>query len=398
MGSQTSSNTNSGGGGDNSYNNSPHPKKKKTQNMMDLQSPKIIDLTGISTGDFMNESKSFQSAQIDSSQSTPKISKSNNNNENVDIKNNTPLKTIPTKFYWRGGGSKVELTGSFCGWEGRYEMKKVGEKHFELILYLPLGKHQYKYIIDDNNWECSSFDQQEKDSNGITNNVIDNSIFIKNHFNNNVYQFNIIQNYVNKFNNERDNTNNSNHNQKDNYLNINKNECIQNNLNINNNPINNNYNNENPINQNTNNTTQINSNNNDTNKNNNNKNISNTPVTSNNNNKEKDFKKYYGNIYPPQEFFNNVAPSLPKSFLPLIDINKNTNNKKVGKEEYLSIKRLSMNDTFKNIDSFGHIYLNHILTPSKKKLVGSFYRIGSTVKMKSRLFTIIYCDPSNNLE
>ena len=94
-------------------------------------------------------------------------------NDNQEDKSNE-IK-IPTLFEWKEGGNDIIITGSFCGWKHRFTMalnKKTN--NYELLLYLPKGEYQFKFIID-NVWKCSSFYEKVTDNNNNTNNIIDNT-------------------------------------------------------------------------------------------------------------------------------------------------------------------------------------------------------------------------------
>lgn len=340
MGSQSSS-----GGG--SFKSKKVQNNNQQKNHKAIHTSRIIDISGLSSSEAFTDSRSCQSMNTDkdSSKNGPKI---NGNEEKA--KNN--LKKIATRFEWRGEGNKVQLTGSFSQWNQLYEMNKTNEGFFELILYLPIGIYQYKFIIDGNRWECSPNDQQIKDNKGNRNNIIDNSIYIKNNINN--------------YNESND-------------INIKNNNC------------------------------------NDNQNNNNETNNKSTACSQASSSKEKVSTKQYGNIYPPKEYFNSDAPPLPKLYLSLRDLNKNMKLKKIGRDEYLNVRRLQMNNTFKNIESCGHIYLNHILTPTNKtkrdlknkniqenndntNYNETYYRINTTMRVKTKYLSLIYCQNCNNYE
>ena len=77
------------------------------------------------------------------------------------------------KFYWNEGGNEVFITGSFCEWDKRLKMRKNKNNIFEIELFLPKGKFEFKFIVD-GLWRCSSNYQQIKDNRGNSNNFIDN--------------------------------------------------------------------------------------------------------------------------------------------------------------------------------------------------------------------------------
>ncbi|KAL6784463.1 SNRKBG1 [Auxenochlorella protothecoides x Auxenochlorella symbiontica] len=57
---------------------------------------------------------------------------------------------VPTRFLWRFGGSQVHLCGSFTRWVETVPMTPVEGQPgaFSVIVQLPAGYHQYKFIVD----------------------------------------------------------------------------------------------------------------------------------------------------------------------------------------------------------------------------------------------------------
>eukprot|EP00128_Syssomonas_multiformis_P006624 Colp12_sorted_trinity150504_noHs@21125 len=55
---------------------------------------------------------------------------------------------IPTVFRWKHGGKQVFITGTFNDWKGRIPLNRSHDE-FTTILDLPVGTHQYKFIVDD---------------------------------------------------------------------------------------------------------------------------------------------------------------------------------------------------------------------------------------------------------
>ena len=92
---------------------------------------------------------------------------------------------IPTLFEWKEGGKNVLITGSFCNWAHQFAMNKnVNNNNFELLLYLPKGIFQFKFIVD-GNWNCSNYYQIVFDENNNANNQIDNSKMMNDKINKN---------------------------------------------------------------------------------------------------------------------------------------------------------------------------------------------------------------------
>ena len=94
------------------------------------------------------------------------VSKNSNNR----IKENK----YPFKFEYKGEGKSVLLAGDFLdNWKSIKVMIKNNETGiFERLVYLPKGKYQFKFIVD-NKWVCSSQYPTIPDERGIINNFID---------------------------------------------------------------------------------------------------------------------------------------------------------------------------------------------------------------------------------
>ena len=99
-------------------------------------------------------------------------------NEQSDTAENTKIidskeKNILFKFEWKEGGNEVKMAASFLNyWGEKVNLRKnPGTGFFEIVLNVPKGVHQFKFIVD-KKWVCSSYYKTLKDKN-ITNNVID---------------------------------------------------------------------------------------------------------------------------------------------------------------------------------------------------------------------------------
>lgn len=56
---------------------------------------------------------------------------------------------IPTMFRWIHGGRKVYIIGTFNGWTQKIPMNYNSEENsFIVILNVPVGKHEYRFIVD----------------------------------------------------------------------------------------------------------------------------------------------------------------------------------------------------------------------------------------------------------
>ena len=104
---------------------------------------------------------------------------------NTDCADN-PNEKVPTEFTWREGGNTVYVTGTFANWKQWFLMSKSintdtksnhsnpQENIFHIILELPRGTYQYKFIVD-KDWKCSNDSPQIEDEHGNTNNIINNA-------------------------------------------------------------------------------------------------------------------------------------------------------------------------------------------------------------------------------
>ena len=83
---------------------------------------------------------------------------------------------ISTPFEWKEGGHMVYVAGSFSNWTQWFVMtKNKNTGQFELLLDLPRGVHQYKFIVD-NKWIHSKHHPTCKDERGNINNIIDTNL------------------------------------------------------------------------------------------------------------------------------------------------------------------------------------------------------------------------------
>jgi hypothetical protein len=90
------------------------------------------------------------------------------NNEN---KMEAPETKVPTHFEWKEGGKVVYVSGSFSNWTHWLIMKKKDNGVFELVLDLPRGMYEYKFIVD-NKWRYTMLQPSCIDAKGNINNVI----------------------------------------------------------------------------------------------------------------------------------------------------------------------------------------------------------------------------------
>jgi len=143
---------------------------------------------------------SFSNSSLNYSSNFSKSNSSSTNEKNnkkiIEVENITQEEIkIPTIFEWKEGGKNVLITGSFCNWAHQFAMNKNNNNNnFELLLYLPKGIFQFKFIVD-GKWNCSNYYQIVFDENNNANNQIDNSKMIndkinKNKKNNSNFSFN----------------------------------------------------------------------------------------------------------------------------------------------------------------------------------------------------------------
>ena len=150
-------------------------------------------ISSLTNNNSENENSSYNGINFDKMKT-----KSKNNNYNSD--QITQEKSISEtqnknliKFYWNEGGKEVFITGSFLEWNKRLKMHKNKNNIFEVELFLPKGKYEFKFIVD-GSWKCSSNYQQIKDDRGNNNNFIDN---ISANYNYNEINFNLNKNVTN---------------------------------------------------------------------------------------------------------------------------------------------------------------------------------------------------------
>ena len=86
---------------------------------------------------------------------------------------------ISYKFEWKDGGNEVKIAGSFLdNWSRQEEMKKnLSSGIYEIIIELPKGIHQFKFIVD-NQWVCSQYYTIIHDNLNNSNNIIDLTNYI----------------------------------------------------------------------------------------------------------------------------------------------------------------------------------------------------------------------------
>lgn len=76
---------------------------------------------------------------------------------------------LPTIIKYPGNGKEVYICGTFSDWK-RIPMVK-SQKDFVALIDLPVGEHQYKFVVDDE-WVLDHNQPTVKDEEGTKNNVI----------------------------------------------------------------------------------------------------------------------------------------------------------------------------------------------------------------------------------
>ena len=130
-------------------------------------------ISSLTNNNSENENSSYNGINFDKL----KIKSKNDNYNSDQITQKKSISEVQNKnlikFYWNEGGNEVFITGSFCEWDKRLKMRKNKNNIFEIELFLPKGKFEFKFIVD-GLWRCSSNYQQIKDNRGNSNNFIDN--------------------------------------------------------------------------------------------------------------------------------------------------------------------------------------------------------------------------------
>ena len=71
-------------------------------------------------------------------------------------------------------GRKVAVAGSFNGWsKDSHVLRDTGEGRYELVVTLPKGPHEYKFVLDGTQWELDPHNpSRQDDGKGNTNSVV----------------------------------------------------------------------------------------------------------------------------------------------------------------------------------------------------------------------------------
>lgn len=123
---------------------------------------------------FLKEYSSYKGLKTETGTNQNEKSISNDTTSMVTTHEPIEMK-VPTLFQWKEGGNMVYVAGSFSNWTQFFVMTRNPDTGiFELILDLPKGKHQYKFIVD-TKWLFSKNQPTCQDEKGNINNIIDTS-------------------------------------------------------------------------------------------------------------------------------------------------------------------------------------------------------------------------------
>lgn len=80
---------------------------------------------------------------------------------------------VAVSITWTHGGHMVFVTGAWDNWSTKTPLRRTGPADpFTAVLSMPIGVHQYKYIVD-GNWMHNKSLPTETDQHGNLNNIID---------------------------------------------------------------------------------------------------------------------------------------------------------------------------------------------------------------------------------
>ena len=161
-----------------SKDNSTDQSNIKTNSISSKKKDDIISL-GISLssiGNIGNDVSSYNGIIIDKTKINSILLDNNFANEYIEKEKPKNIQKMKNsiKFFWIEGGNEVYITGTFCDWKKRFKMNKIKDNIFEQELFLPEGKYEFKFIVD-NEWKFSTYYQKIKDNRGIINNYLDNT-------------------------------------------------------------------------------------------------------------------------------------------------------------------------------------------------------------------------------
>ena len=125
-------------------------------------------------------------------------------------------------------------------------------------------------------------------------------------------------------------------------------------------------------------------------------------------NSSKDINKSsYGNIFPNEFQFNQEAPKMPDVLEVLTCLSEYSNQRHLGKKNYLKYSPMNLCSSYKSIFPPGHQYINHLLYNTRyiksnkikkkeKKFDDKYAKINCNIKIKAKCLSILYFSPLNS--
>ena len=118
-------------------------------------------------------------------------------------------------------------------------------------------------------------------------------------------------------------------------------------------------------------------------------------------------KSSYGNIFPNEFQFNQEAPKMPDVLEVLTCLSEYSNQRHLGKKNYLKYSPMNLCSSYKSIFPPGHQYINHLLYNTRyiksnkikkkeKKFDDKYAKINCNIKIKAKCLSILYFSPLNS--
>lgn len=311
---------------------------------------------------FVDSTLSFQTSTSSYNGLKTETSKSMSNEGSIGSRGEKePEEKVPTFFEWKEGGNAVLITGDFCGWSHQFTMNfNNATGYYELLLYLPKGLYQFKFIVD-GKWRCSQFLPTVGDNNNNVNNYVDNSKKFAEDTTKGL-QEGFIKNKIMKeknieTQNEEKRRNEDKENEKD--------DGKINNL-------------------------QIQSKD---------KSSDETNASSKKRKSEKSINKKtsnipYDQIYPTKKDVNVEAPNVPQVYSKRLTMSFRADSKYgLGNKNYMNHIERSENNCFKILLLPSHVNLNHLFT--KCRQYQNFNALCTCVRVRKKFISVVYCQPAN---
>ncbi|XP_076802194.1 5'-AMP-activated protein kinase subunit beta-1-like [Clavelina lepadiformis] len=80
------------------------------------------------------------------------------------------VKKVPAVVRWKGGGKEVFISGSYDNWHTKLPLNRSHD-NFVAIVELPVGEHEYKFLVD-GDWKVDPQEPTKENDVGILNNVL----------------------------------------------------------------------------------------------------------------------------------------------------------------------------------------------------------------------------------